>query len=591
MSKVDQTALPGALIHIASASVPMSPAAPTGYPDPLAVLNSIGEAVYDWDLTTDRIAWGPNAALVLGVDSMSRIDTGFAYGLCIAPDSPGSRFEAVMRTQDRDFGSGVRYEVQYGLTGRMRGSLDTIWVEDTGRWFAGPDGRPAHAHGLVRVVTERFQQMKQLAFLSKFDPLTGAFNRVQLAEYLTRRIDEIGQGNAVFGFLLIAIEQLGHFNRHYGYDIGDQIIAGVTQRLRTLMRATDVLARYAGNKLAIVLDSCDPEQTSQAAVRFMNEISGPAVDTRAGPLPVALRIGSVVAPRHGRTAHRIFQHAEEALDVARASTTTRHVAYEPSLQIEVQRRQAQMIAEQVVSALNTRRIEIELEPVIIAKTGKASFYEALVRLRLEDGTILPPASFLGVAETVGLIPLLDQRVMELSLERLARDPALQISVNVSGTTVHELDWIERLRSALALQPGAADRLVIEITETVAIADPEATRLIISALNAMHVRVAMDDFGAGHTSFRNLRSLGFNLLKIDGAFVQNLSKSSDDRFFVRTLVELARHIGVATVAEWVEDAETAQILLEWGVDYFQGFLFSREQLPDPALPMPAASSAA
>ncbi len=123
----------------------------------------------------------------------------------------------------------------------------------------------------------------------------------------------------------------------------------------------------------------------------------------------------------------------------------------------------------------------------------------------------------------------------------------------------------------------ASRLTVEITETCAIEDIEATRRAITAMKALGVKVAMDDFGAGHTSFRNLRGLSFDLLKIDGAFVQNLARSADDRFFVRTLVDLAHHLAIPIVAEWVEDAETAELLTSWGVDYFQGNFFGRQAL--------------
>jgi EAL domain-containing protein (putative c-di-GMP-specific phosphodiesterase class I) len=230
-----------------------------------------------------------------------------------------------------------------------------------------------------------------------------------------------------------------------------------------------------------------------------------------------------------------------------ASSTTRHVAYEPSLQVDISRHIAHTVAEQVVSALNDRRIEIYLEPMVSALDETVVFHESLIRLRLEDGTLLRPASFLGTAESTGLVALLDQRVLELSIDRLVQDPKLQLSVNVSGATLHEVDWPARTKALLAVNPGIADRLIFEITETVAIADPDATRQIIKSLNALGVRVSMDDFGAGHTSFRNLRSLGFDFIKIDGAFIQNHSQSSDDRFFVRTLVDLARHIGVETIA--------------------------------------------
>ena len=148
-----------------------------------------------------------------------------------------------------------------------------------------------------------------------------------------------------------------------------------------------------------------------------------------------------------------------------------------------------------------------------------------------------------------------------------------------------MDFPGRFHAALARTPGLGERLIVEITETAAISDLDRTRKIITMLKESGARVAMDDFGAGHTSFRNLRGLDFDIIKIDGAFVQNIARSSDDRFFVRTLLDLANHLGIATVAEWVEDEETANLLRGWGVTYFQGELYGRaraEILPPVAI---------
>ena len=183
--------------------------------------------------------------------------------------------------------------------------------------------------------------------------------------------------------------------------------------------------------------------------------------------------------------------------------------------------------------------------------------------------------------------MIDYRVLELSLAHLRNNPEAHLTFNVSMSTLHDPEWPDRLRSALALAPGAAERLMVEITETAAVENLDMTRAAISAMKRMGVRVAMDDFGAGHTSFRNLRGLGFDVLKIDGAFMQNLARSPDDRLFVRTLIELARHLGIPTVAEWVEDAETASILTGWGVDYLQGHHFGEAKVP----PAPEAFDAA
>ncbi|MEK4033104.1 EAL domain-containing protein [Methylocystis sp. IM2] len=163
-------------------------------------------------------------------------------------------------------------------------------------------------------------------------------------------------------------------------------------------------------------------------------------------------------------------------------------------------------------------------------------------------------------------------MLELALDRLAADPDLRVSVNCSINTVLDPEWPERLAQAAAANPGLKGRLIIEITETAMIEDFETTRARIAACKSIGVRVAMDDFGAGHTSFRNLRDLAFEMVKIDGAFIRNIATSADDRFFVKTLIDLARHLSLKVVAEWVEDDATARILRDWGVDYFQGALY-------------------
>ena len=544
-------------------------------PDPRHILNSIGEVVYDWDILADTIVWGPNVCEVLRIPSPADIATGTAFARRLAPDSPSSRYDAVMQSRDKDPGCGVRYEILYGLVpdGREQAS-DRVWVEDCGRWFGDSEGTPVRAHGIVRVVTQRYEAERELSFLSRCDPLTGALNRAQFSDHLTRQLADVVRTRSSFGLILAGVDGLSVYNRSYGFDVGDEIIAQVALRLRSQLRATDALARYAGNKFAILLDSCDEEQMAMAAGRFLDVVSKSEIPTKSGLLPISMRIGGVSAPRYGRSAQDLFQHAEEALDSARDFHGARYEAYQPSLERNSSRQRTQQTAEQIVTALNGRRVEIELEPVVHAATGVPAFYEALVRLRTEDGALLSPQAFLPVAERVGLVSLIDHRVLELAIEQLARQPDLTLSINFSGATIQDVDLPDRVLASFAMNPTLANRLIIEITETAAISDLEKTGQVIEILKKAGCRVAMDDFGAGHTSFRNLRSLAFDIIKVDGAFVQNIVRSSDDRFFVRTLLDLANHLGIATVAEWVEDEETAGLLRGWGVTYFQGELFGR-----------------
>ncbi len=218
------------------------------------------------------------------------------------------------------------------------------------------------------------------------------------------------------------------------------------------------------------------------------------------------------------------------------------------------------------------RVELALQPVVRAQDGAVAFYEALLRVRLGDGSLVTPGSLLPVAEKAGLVGLLDQRVLELALEKMSADPALRLSVNASLSTVLDPGWPDRLAHAVATRPGVAERLTLEITETSMIEDIETTGHVVASCQKLGIKMAMDDFGSGHTSFRNLRALAFDLVKIDGAFIRNAVHSEDDRFFARTLTALAHHLRLEIVAEWVEDEATAAMLREWGVDYFQGAFF-------------------
>nr|WP_252393691.1 bifunctional diguanylate cyclase/phosphodiesterase [Candidatus Rhodoblastus alkanivorans] len=468
---------------------------------------------------------------------------------------------------------GVAFQICYGIVPPDHARQATIWIEDTGRWFAGPDGRPAHAHGLIRVITERDRLERQLVFKSRFDPLTGVLNRANLLEQSTHFFAMAAKRKQSFAAMLIGVDNLFMLNRTYGYDVADEVIAGLAKRLRANCRERDLLARYAGNKFGLALENCDGPELRAAGERLIEVVASSPFETSAGPVPVSLRIGGAVAPRNGRSAHVLFQHAEEALDLARQPGAARLVAYEPSLAREDSRMRALKISDEIVSALHEGRILIALQPLVRAATGKPALHEALMRLRRADGSLAALASVLPTAEKSGLIQMIDQRVLELALKKLADYPDMRIAVNVSGQTLHAPDFFSRLRALLDPEPELARRLTIELTETCAIEDVEATIKAVAAIKEFGAQVAMDDFGSGHTSFKNLRRFDFDLVKIDGAFVQNMSRSEDDRFFVRTLIDLARHVGIPVVAEWVEDQDTADMLRDWGVDYLQGDFFA------------------
>ena len=567
----------------AAQALPDFPVGKPDFPDPRTILNSIGEVIYDWDIATDHIAWGGNVREVLGLSNASALSTGKGFAEMLAPESPATRYEAVMAAADGDHGNGTSFQAQYGLVlpeCNPRGSADgRIWIEDTGRVFCDGKGKALRAHGIIRIITERFEAERQLAFRSIFDPLTGSLNRTNLAEHITRLLTQASGRAQGFATLLVGIRGLARINRDYGYDVADELIAGLVGRLRGNLRANDVIGRYSGNKFALVLDKCDGEQMQEAARRLIGIVDSDPIATSAGVIPVSIQIGGILAPRFARNAQVLLQHAEEALEATREQGGKVFVAFAPSLARDDARLRVSRMTDEVLSALNERRILLAYQPIVTAGSGKVIGHEALMRLRASDGSIITPGIVLPLAEKAGLIGLIDHRILELTLARLVAAPEARLAFNISATTAHDAEWPDRLKAALALSPGTASRLTVEITETVAVENLDVTRQAIQAMKQLGVKVAMDDFGAGHTSFRNLRHLGFDLLKIDGAFMQNLARSPDDRLFVRTLLDLARHLGIPTVAEWVEDAETAKILADWGVDFLQGHHFGRAEIID------------
>lgn len=557
-------------------------------PNPVDILNSIGAVVYTWDIASDQITWGPNAEQVLGIIPKS-IGSGAAFHELLSMDSPTSRFDSVMHGTESDTGAGVTFSIQYGLrivplSGER---APTIWVDDTGRWFADQSGRPGLVHGVIRNLTA-LGLAHPVGHGNRFDAQTSALSRTRLADQITRQIENARRRQSTFAFLLLAIDDLPALNQRYGFDVGDELLASLGQRLRGQMRITDTVVRYAGNRFAMVLECCDHAKLIAAAERIERIIAESPLNTTAGPLPCKIRMGGVVAPVDARNAQAVFQNAEEALILSKSRAAERFVKYEPSLAQSDQRRRTQFMADTIIEALNDRRISIAMQPIIARSTGEPALYEALLRLRLEGGEVLSPANIFPVAEKTELVQMLDRRVLELALARMSADPSLHVSVNMSGKTVHGVRWVDDMAALLRLHPGCAERLVIEFTETCAIEDIEATAHVISGIKALGVKVAMDDFGAGHTSFRNLRRLDIDMLKIDGAFIQNLTRSADDRFFVRTLIDLARHLSIPVVAEWVEDKDTADLLGEWHVDYFQGDYFGSAQELPPADDLGTAS---
>ena len=531
--------------------------------DPRRTLTSLGVVVYDWDLVRDAISWGPTAAEVLGCGAPW--PTGTDLGDAVDADDQALRREALAELSGQDTGSGSRYALSYRLNltgGRI------VQVDDSGRWFAGEDGRPARAHGSMRL---------RAADEGNGEP------RLDRAAFLSQVALDIGEAKNArrpLSLFAIAITNLGELNETIGFETADRVIEAVIARLCGTMRRRDRFVRYSGNRFALALRGCGPGETDIAAQRLLRLAGDALVGTRQGAVPVRLAIGAACAPDHALDAGMLLRRAETCLAAAKGRPEAGFVLFDARLARPAQPQPRDLVRD-ALDAINGRRIAVAYQPVVEAVNRIPVFEEALLRLTGEDGRPRPAGDVVPALEAAGLVHLADLRVLEIVADRLAAEPDARISFNASPKTIEHPDWLVGLAAHLGRRPGIAARLIVELTETAAIRDPDGVKRTLDLTKALGVAVAIDDFGSGHTSFRTLRTLPVDLLKIDGAFIQNLSRSPDDRIFVRTLVDLAHHLGIATVAEWVEDDESARLLASWGVDFLQGDLCGRPRIIAPA----------
>jgi diguanylate cyclase (GGDEF)-like protein len=568
---LDRARGPGQHPSDAAAAAPLDPAIPDPIAlDPHAIFAAVGEIPYEWRIDSDALAWGPNAGAVLVPLDPAALASGQSYARLIDPQSGPSRSDAVMRSGLRDEGAGIPYLLQYALRASAP-AREVVWIEDSGRWFAGPDGKPSRAYGVVRVINERREREQKLTDLSRFDSLTGVLNRSRLTQVLDATIEEARKLRSSCGFLLAAIDDLGRINEAYGFDVADEVIAAVARRMQSQMRGKDHLGRVSGNKFGIILNNCTPDDLLIAADRLLAGIRSDVMQTSAGPVAATVTIGGLTAPRHARNVNEVLARAQDALYGARARRRGSFLAYLPNPKRLAKRQENMRATDEILSALNERRIFIHFEPIVDVGSRRPAFYECLMRIKRPDESLLAVNEFIPWAERLGLVRLLDHRVLDLVAAEMIASPALKASVNVSAASTSDPDWWAGLGAMLRAHPSVAERLTVEITETAAIQDIEETRRFVSRVKDLGCRIAIDDFGAGYTSFRNLRKLGVDLVKIDGAFVQNLMQSEDDRAFVHTLIDLARRLGLKTVAEWVQDEASATMLADWGCDYLQGVL--------------------
>ncbi len=531
-----------------------------------------GHAVFDWTLSDDRIVWEGALDLLSEHIDPARLHRG--SGLRGWMDIISQQKLVTL------LGIGAQNDSTFELEFEAASAMGAVWLEMRGVRIAGPDGRAERLTGLIRPVTERHREAQRLTYLATRDELTGHLNRTSLRTELSEAIEHARAEGRSCAYVVASIDRLAMINEAYGFGAADEVIVSVGERLSGSLRGSDAVGRIAGNKFGVILRHCSEREIAVVSERLRTAVGASVIGTRRGAVSATISVGAVWLPQGAASSQEAMVRAEEALDRARASGRGGFSVYANSPQREMARLRLMAIADDVVAALNENRLVMAYQPIVDAVTKEAVHYEGLLRMQRPDGTIANAGQFIPAVEQLGLVRVVDRRSLEMTVAKLHANPHVSLAVNVSGTTAVDPSWLESFVNYVRANNDVASRIIVELTETAALNDFEESARFVSKLRELGCRVAIDDFGAGYTSFRNLQMLHVDMVKIDGTFIKGISRSPDNQIFVRTLVDLAKNFNLKTVAEWVGSDEDAELLRGFGLDYFQGFHFGEPVLnPD------------
>jgi diguanylate cyclase (GGDEF)-like protein len=419
----------------------------------------------------------------------------------------------------------------------------------------------------------------ELRYLADHDSLTGLLDRRRFRAELDQYVSFSARYGGRGAVMIVDIDGLKAVNDALGHHAGDNLIRQVAAVMRERVRTTDIVARLSGDEFAILMPQTDVEGAMQLGEDLRAQVAEsvrPISDADAATISVGVTMFG--GGEKGSGSEAVLVAADQAMYRAKEGGRNQIALFRDPDEPQRDPVRQQTTAARIRDALTEDRLSLHTQPIRDLSSGGIERYELLLRMTDDEGELLPAASFIEAAERSGMIQELDRwvvaRALELLAERERQGAPLSLHVNLSGaslTDVSVLEFIER-----RLDEGGADptRCTFEITETANVYDYERATGFADRLTEFGCQVAIDDYGAGFGPFHYLKRIPFDLIKIDGSFVRDMPRSDADQLTVQAIVQIARGLGKATIAEYVQDDETAQMLREYGVDMAQGYHLGR-----------------
>ncbi|MBE9609101.1 bifunctional diguanylate cyclase/phosphodiesterase [Chitinilyticum piscinae] len=434
-------------------------------------------------------------------------------------------------------------------------------------------------------VTQQRVMAERMTSLAERDALTGLYNRHRFQIELARLFADAERSADTLALLYFDLDEFKYVNDTFGHGAGDELLVAIAREISRLIRHDEVFARLGGDEFAILVPGCDAAAASQMAQRIVSAVGQLQFSTGGHNLRPSSSLGVALYPQHALSTAELVAHADAAMYQAKGAGKSTWRFYSADADMSQHALARLSWKERISQALENDGFELHFQGIYYAQTGELAHLEALLRMHDAErpGEIFMPASFIGHAEKTGKIIDIDRWVIRKAISLLAEKPAApSIAVNVSGRSFDEPGLPEFIALELRRQGVAPERLLVELTETAAVSDLRDAQRFIDALRATGCKVCLDDFGVGFASFAYLKQLKADVLKIDGMFVRDLPNDRDSQIFVRGMVAMAHDMGKITVAEFVENQQILDMLIEFGIDQVQGYHLDRPQKFHPGL---------
>ena len=538
------------------------------------------EADWLWQIDTARRvrSASPRFAYALGKD-IEEVD-GKSFVQLIAGSAwesgqfPPSLHDLAERLKRRENFSALLVQVAIGKNKR--------WWELSGTPMLDENGTFLGFRGVGSDVTEQRESDEKIAYLARYDTLTGLPNRLMLTEALGEALRYADQWRTRCAFLMIDLDRFKAVNDSLGHQIGDQLLAQVSARLKGLISDNELCGRLGGDEFAIVVrDASDRMRVDAVAQAVIEQLSMP-YEVNHHTLYVGASVGSAIGPHDGQTVETLMRNADLALYRAKDEGGSTHCTYEPSLHADAEERR--QLEFSLRRALDRGELYLNFQPVVDARNETVVSFEALLRWKSEEHGMVSPAKFIPLAEDTRLIvPIGDWVLREACKEALNWPSHVRVAVNVSGEQLLDPQYSAKVVAALAATGLPAHRLEIEVTESIFVRDGATARATLEQIMALGCSVALDDFGTGYSSLGYLRKLRFSTIKVDRSFVQGAAKQNAESLaIIRAVVAMAQSLEMSTTAEGVETAEEAALICELGCNKIQGYYFGRPMEAEEAL---------